>query len=915
MATLQPPEGFAWTMRYENNQWIVDGLFSTPISFSNQPYTTTSSSSFKKFGRNVEISKDGSTVAIHATSYTYIYKRVAVFSHLIYQRASSTPTAPSSGSANIPSGWYASDPGGSGNLYACRGKTADSGSTYSWSSAYFVEQPDFPHSGNIHTTVSADYGWNLVGTISGGTDFGESVSFSSNGNIIGIGDPIGELVKVYEYNGSSWTQKGSTINSPQVQINQYTYVGSHDFGRIVSCDDSGLTFVVGGYGWYENDEQETGYHYPGSVNCYAFVNGIWQATSIGIDGHRDTSAPSYTQTSQSSYMYFQPNYYSSSDTDTWNFVHGQYVAITGNGETMYVVSRDANQFPKSKIWTSTKAYAYQELAIYNGDQYISRVKNNTILPTNTTYWTKLSTGSSGYTHRYINRWVLGYNEASRTLIRGNILRYKKIPSIANASGFYWKYDGFILPPKTLGYYGWFQDKLSSMAISSDASSILIGGSDWRKYTVGDNGGARIGPEVLHDGEYYYPGGWAFVEQKDAEIYDADSSSFTTFINVNSDNPDIDPSYFPAPDELSTGNSGNWNAVRSLTPSESFILYIQHNFQTFRETFYTYYLGGTNTTEPPSSASTGSVALDINSEYQAIEVFKNNPIFEYFWIRINNQYDTSGWSTRRQYNSSSSIAYPPPEPIDTSIEVNKNASQVKVKWTHGIRNSNNAFLSIQNQAEQYKLWDSPYTFLQTIAADYSKIKTEYTADNIEFTSNYTAPDPDTPGAHIKTFYIQAKNSHSNSSIVNAGSVYTYDFADSTAPGLPVDFKTDLAIVTGSWLGVQVDLKIPYPGYTGGKPKRFVLFKTGDPYAGPPSGDFSAAYTSGFMDAEFLSSNNIYSNGFRHYDWAAYPNIYGNSYIDYLTYGFTYYFWVRAINDFGSSNWVPSQTNANGGVTIQ
>lgn len=900
IGTLQAPEGFAWTMRYENDQWIVDGLFSTPLG----------AGSYRKFGRNVEISKDGSTIAIHAASYTYIYKRVAVFSGLIYQRASSTPSVPPTGSAIIPSGWSSSDPGGSGNLYACRGKTANSGSTYSWSSAYLVAQPDFPHSGNIHTSVSSDYGWNLVGTFSGGADFGESISFSSNGNIVGIGHPGNKLLKVYEYNGSSWSQKGATINSPVKTINQYTTVGSRYFGKTVSCDDSGLTFIVGGDGWYSDDPQESSFRYPGSVNCYAFVNGSWQADSIQSYGHRDSSSPGHTQTSQSSTMYFQPSYYNSYDDDVWNFMHGQYVTITGDGDTMYIVSHHANQYPKSKNWSSSKTYTYQELANYSGDQYISITSNNTSIPTNTTYWSKISSSRS------INRWVLGYDETNRTLIRGNILKYKKVTSGIFNSGFYWKYEGFILPPKTLGYYGWYHNELDSIAISSDASTILIGSSHWHKYTVGDGGGTRIGREVLYDGDYYYPGGWAFIEDKDAEIYDADSGSFTTFINVNSYNPDIDPSYFPAPDELSIFNDAHWNAIRSLTPNESFILYIKHNFQTFRETSYTYYLGGTNTTEPPSSASTGSVALDINSEYQAIEVFKNNPIFEYFWIRINNQYDTSDWSTRRQYDLSLSIAYPPPEPIDTSIEVNKNASQVKVKWTHGIRNSNNGFLGIQNQAEQYSIWSNPFTFSKTIAADYSKVKTEYTADNIEFTSNYSASDPGAPVAHLKTFYVRATNSHSSSSIVNAGSIYTYDFADATAPGLPINFETNTVIVSSfPWYAVLMDFKIPYDGYTGGEPKTFIFYMTTNPYTAPALTNFSDNYTSGTMNAEFLSSSNIKSDGFRHFDYAAYPNIYGNIYMGQLVLGSTYYFWVRAENSYGSSNWVASQTNTTGGIKIE
>ena len=897
MGSSQAPEGFAWTMRYENSQWIVDGLFSTPLG----------AGSYRKFGRNVQISKDGSTIAIHAASYTYIYKRVAVFSGLIYQRANSTPSAPSTGSASIPSGWYASDPGGSGNLYACRGKTANSGSTYSWSSVYLATQPDFPHSGNIHTNVSADYGWNRVGTFSGSTNFGESVSFSSDGNIVGIGDPVNELLKVYEYNGSSWAQKGSTINSPLEQINQYTYVGSRKFGKTVSCDDSGLTFIVGGDGWYTSslETEEGEYHRPGSVNCYVFVNGSWQSDSIQGSGHRDSSSPGYTQTSKSTGMYFQPSYYASFDDDVWNFSHGQYVALTGDGQTMYVVSHHANQFPKSKIWDNSKTYRYQELANFQGDQYVSASSSNNDTPNLSTSWVKKTTKSS----RYINRWVLGLDETNRTSIRGNILKYKKVSSGAFNSGFYWKYDGFILPPKTLGYHGWYHNKMDSIAISNDASTIVIGSSHWHKYSIGDNGGSMIGKELLYDGEYFYPGGWAFIEEKDIEIYDVDSSTFSTFLSLNSNNADIHPSYFPAPKDLTDG--GNLTAVRSLTPDESFIIYVDHTSPRNYNQNYIYYLGGSNSTTPSTSESTGSVVLNVSKIYQSIEIFKNNPIFEYFWVRIYDGYKTSGWSSTRSFDSTLSINSAPPHPYYGYIYANSFKKEATIGLAHGFTNLNGDTLSVENQAEQYEIWDSTNSFSETIRADYS-VETQTYIHNEEFTTNYSSPAPGELAAHIKTFYVRAKNSHSNSPTVNVGTLYTYDWDQNVAPGVPANFTTNATVFNSTWKAILMDFRIPYDGYTGGKPEKFIFYKDTLNLSISYLNSNPDSFYSAEMNAVFEDSANIKTDGFRHHKGAQDPDTYSNFlYIGDLNTGSTYFFWVRAINEFGTSSWVASST---GGVTV-
>jgi len=86
--------------------------------------------------------------------------------------------------------------------------------------------------------------------------FGYAVDLSSNGNTIVIGAPIGsapEYASVYQYNGTSWTQVGQDITSS----------GTNYFGNDVKISSSGNIIAIGAP--YQNNRGGTSvYEYNGS---------------------------------------------------------------------------------------------------------------------------------------------------------------------------------------------------------------------------------------------------------------------------------------------------------------------------------------------------------------------------------------------------------------------------------------------------------------------------------------------------------------------------------------------------------------------------------------------------------------------------------------------------------------------------
>jgi hypothetical protein len=90
--------------------------------------------------------------------------------------------------------------------------------------------------------------WNQLGSDIDGeaaNDFSGSVSINTTGTIVAIGASGNDAggtntgqVRVYEWNGSSWIQKGSDIDSDNTNAS---------FGSLLSIDEAGTTFIASGY--------------------------------------------------------------------------------------------------------------------------------------------------------------------------------------------------------------------------------------------------------------------------------------------------------------------------------------------------------------------------------------------------------------------------------------------------------------------------------------------------------------------------------------------------------------------------------------------------------------------------------------------------------------------------------------------
>lgn len=116
--------------------------------------------------------------------------------------------------------------------------------------------------------------WNQLGadfTGSPNAEFAKSVSISADGNTVAFGQPtggssIGNRVLIYTLNGTSWTQKGSTI------------ISSSKGGESVSLSADGNIVCIGA-----NQSGANGTN-SGMVQVYQFIGSNWQQMGSNILG-------------------------------------------------------------------------------------------------------------------------------------------------------------------------------------------------------------------------------------------------------------------------------------------------------------------------------------------------------------------------------------------------------------------------------------------------------------------------------------------------------------------------------------------------------------------------------------------------------------------------------------------------------
>jgi hypothetical protein len=124
------------------------------------------------------------------------------------------------------------------------------------------------------------YNWSQVGSDIDGEaasdEFGRSVSLSADGTIVAIGAnfndgnlPNAGHVRVYEWDGSVWTQLGSDIDGE----GEYNYSGFS-----VSLSSDGSIVAIGAIG---NSEVDTS---SGHVRVYQYSGGSWSQLGADIDG-------------------------------------------------------------------------------------------------------------------------------------------------------------------------------------------------------------------------------------------------------------------------------------------------------------------------------------------------------------------------------------------------------------------------------------------------------------------------------------------------------------------------------------------------------------------------------------------------------------------------------------------------------
>ena len=110
---------------------------------------------------------------------------------------------------------------------------------------------------------------------------GESVSLSSDGNVVAIGAPGNDengissgQVRIYRNNNNIWEQIGNNINGEAIT----------DFsGRAVSLSSNGNIVAIGANSNSENGSSS------GHVRVYKNVNGVWEQIGSDIDGKEQSA--------------------------------------------------------------------------------------------------------------------------------------------------------------------------------------------------------------------------------------------------------------------------------------------------------------------------------------------------------------------------------------------------------------------------------------------------------------------------------------------------------------------------------------------------------------------------------------------------------------------------------------------------
>lgn len=214
-----------------------------------------------KFGRSVSMSDDGNRMAIGAYNANYV--KMFEYSSGSWSAIGSNISVPDDGNPEdyvamsgdgntVIIGEYEYDQGGNSNIGKVR--------IFEWNSG----TSDWVQKGS---TITGD---------SSGDNFGYSVAINKDGTIIAAGAPMiggnNGLVKLYQWNTSSWTQYGSTITGDNADDN---------FGFSIGLSENGKRILIGAR---QDDDGGTN---SGRATLYEMRINDWQQVSQSIDGSQN----------------------------------------------------------------------------------------------------------------------------------------------------------------------------------------------------------------------------------------------------------------------------------------------------------------------------------------------------------------------------------------------------------------------------------------------------------------------------------------------------------------------------------------------------------------------------------------------------------------------------------------------------
>ncbi len=395
-------------------------------------------------GLSVSLSSNGNTVAI-STLANEGYKTITV-----YNLGTPTPTAPPNNLSWIQKGVDIDDQASYDYELANVSLSSD-GNTVAIS-AYAEGRVGHVRAYNWNGSNWVQKGQDIDGEAAGDGS-GYSVSLSSNGNILAIGAPFNDangnssgLVRVYNYNGSSWTQLGSDIN------------GESDYdqsGFSVSLSGDGNTIAIGAP--YNDENDLDSISSLGHVRVYNWDGLIWNKLGNDIDGKA-----SYDQTGYSVSLSDDGNTVavgSYGDRPSSTLTEEGHVSVYNyNGSNWIQLGQDI----VLRIFESVSLSSDGNIVAITTHQKTGEPSGTKVYHYNGQYWIQKGSSIDGIGH-------VSLSGDGNTVAITN-LHSKESVAIVNWNGADWTVKGSNIAGEkdTFRYY-------HRISLSSDGNTVAIGG--------------------------------------------------------------------------------------------------------------------------------------------------------------------------------------------------------------------------------------------------------------------------------------------------------------------------------------------------------------------------------------------------------------------------------------------------------